>query len=465
MSYETTFSGQFKVVPPLMEEHRRYLLAFSETRRVRRDAAFTARRPDAVREAAGLPVGDEGGFFVGAGGMLGQEGGGMMFDPGGPPAAALGILDFNRPPQGQPHLWCCWQPTKDGGGLHIPEAGSHYDPLTWLNYLQKHFLGPWGYGLEGEIAYRGADALDSGRMVANGKVVMVYPDHQRVPLSEGWSARERGEAAFARKDWNAALAEFEVLAMRAPQWPDSWWMKGMTLGQLGRFDDCIACLDRALIGENDSQRREARRTRVHALLRGMGKDGLERARTHRSASRFAEAVFEYQAFLAALPADQRNGEDAISATIGKGLSHQGAGQIDEAFAAYYHVTQIAPGEPTGWTYAGYLMAYQYKKPEEAIPFFELAIQAGNEGSDIFNELGMAHGRCGHHAEARDAFIQATHADPDDPLPWFNLGHAFLALKNPAEAAECFQRAAGFEDPRCHAAAMAGLAEARRALSR
>jgi hypothetical protein len=46
--------------------------------------------------------------------------------------------------------------------------------------------------------------------------------------------------------------------------------------------------------------------------------------------------------------------------------------------------------------------------------------------------------------------------------WYNLGHTFLALNDPHEAMGCFERALGFNDPRCHAAAQQGLAEARAA---
>ena len=465
MTYQSSFSGCFNIVPSLRAEHRRYLLAFSETRRVRRDAAITAGRPDEARLAVGLPVGEEGGYFVAAGGMLGQEGGGPMFDPGGSSAASLGIIDFNRPPQGQPHLWCCWQPTGDGAGLQVPEEGAHYDPLTWLQYLQVHFLVPWGYTLHGEVAYRGSEALDAGRFVANGADVAVIPEHGRAPLSEAWSARERGEAFFAKKDWSHASEEFELALTRAPQWPDPWWMKGMVLGQMGRHEECLACLEQSLKKESDADRRQARRIRLHGLLRRMvnAQAGLERARAYRAASNFAEAILEYQAFIAALPDEEKNSEDAVSARIGLGLSYQGAGQIEAAFAVYYEVTQTVPEDPSGWTYAAYLMAYQYNKPQEAVPFFAIAIGTGNDSSVMFNELGMARGRCGQHAEARDAFVQGANADPDDPLPWFNLAHTFLVLKNPAEAVVCFQRAAELKDPRCYDAALAGLAEAKKLL--
>ena len=463
MSYTVRIDGQLSVVPPLAAAHRTYLDAFAQTRRVRRDAAFTAARTDDRRTAVGLPVGDEGGYFVAAGGMLGQEGGGPMFDPGGPAASAVGILDFNAPPARQPHLWCCWQPTTDGGALAVPESGSHYDVLGWLRYLIAHFLAPWGYRLNGDAVYRGADTSDTGRIMVRDNAVAYVADSGRGPVAEGYGARERGEALMAARDWAGACTAFSELTSRAPDWADSWWLLGGAQARLGRIADCIASLDQALMRESDATRREARRSKLHGLMRQAGKveDSLQRARSLRGESRFDEAILEYQAFISAVPADQRTGDDAISAMIGIGLCEQGAGRNDKALAAFFNAAQTSPENPSGWTYMAYLQSYQLNTPREAITTFRLAIQAGNDGAPIYNELGMACGRCGLHEQARDAFIEGTNADPDDPLPWFNLGHAVLALGDPDEAAGCFERAASFNDPRCHAAALEGLAAATR----
>ena len=465
MAYSTRFDGAIRVDPPLQAVHREYLAAFAATRRVRRDPAMTAARPDPRREAAGLAVGVEGGYFVGAGGMLGQEGGGQMFDPGGAPAESLGVLDFNAPPEGQPHAWCCWSPLPDGSGLHVVDEGAHYAPLAWLDFLSARFLGPWGYRLGGEVRYRGADPADAGRILVRDGLATFEPADGRAPQCEGWAQRERGESLFEAERWPEALAAFQGAIERAPGWPDTWWLQGMTLGRLGRLDECFACLDKSLALEHDAGRREVRRARLQALLRQTGRapQGLERARTLRAQSRFDEAILEYRAFRAALPQAQRFGDEGITAALGIGLCEQGAHRYDEALAAYFEVAQHVPQNPSGWTYMGYLQAYQLGKPGEAVTSFELAIAAGNDGSPICNELGMAHARSGAREAARDAFIAATNADPDDPLAWFNLAHSFLALDDPGEAIGCFERAATYEDPRCHAAVLEGLAEARKRL--
>lgn len=181
MGYTTDFAGVFRTDKPLTAAHRAYLQAFNETRRMRRDAALTALRPDPVREAAGLPVGEEGGYFVGAAGFCGQE-----TEPKNERFAhesspvGLDVIDSNNPPAGQPGLWCQWVPDdsdSDSDGDPDPCVIKHdggekfYDYVEWLEYLIAHFLKPWGYTLNGVVRWEGDRNADRGAIVAEGNAV------------------------------------------------------------------------------------------------------------------------------------------------------------------------------------------------------------------------------------------------------------------------------------------------------
>lgn len=103
MGYITKFKGQINVEPPLNAAEVAYLRKFSDSRRMDRE---------------------QGPYFVG-------------HDSEG------GIKDRNRPPAGQPGLWCLWEPTEDGTA--IKDGGhdvSFYDPEEWMQYLIDHFLKP-----------------------------------------------------------------------------------------------------------------------------------------------------------------------------------------------------------------------------------------------------------------------------------------------------------------------------------
>ncbi len=144
MSYDMEFHGKFAIQPPLRPEHVAYLGAFNRTRRVKRDPELTALRGDPIRTAAGLSIGEEGGYFVGETGAFGEDRG-------------ADVLDANRPPVGQPELWCHWAPTPDGSAIVWDGQEKFYEYERWIAYLIGHFLAPWGYLINGKVECLGED--------------------------------------------------------------------------------------------------------------------------------------------------------------------------------------------------------------------------------------------------------------------------------------------------------------------
>ena len=152
MGYDTTFDGVFKLDKPLATEHALYLKKFSETRRMRRDSTKAAELSDPVREAVGLEIGNQGEFYVGADGFMGQD-------------RDESILDYNYPPSTQPGLWCQWVPSQDGTGIEWDCNEKFYHYIQWLSYIIVNFLKPWGYVLNGKVCWRGEDFEDTGAII------------------------------------------------------------------------------------------------------------------------------------------------------------------------------------------------------------------------------------------------------------------------------------------------------------
>ena len=73
MGYHTDFDGVFTLDQPLTEAQRTYLHRFASTRRMKRSESKVAELPDPIREAVGLPVGKDGGYFVGSTGKHGSR--------------------------------------------------------------------------------------------------------------------------------------------------------------------------------------------------------------------------------------------------------------------------------------------------------------------------------------------------------------------------------------------------------
>jgi hypothetical protein len=158
MGYSTDFHGQFDCTPPLKPEHLAFLNAFSDTRRIQRDAEKAALLPDPIREAAGLPIGVEGANYVG-----GREGNDAS------------IANYNYPPEGQPSLYCQWVPTPDNAAIEWDGNEKFYNYEEWIAYLIENHLGPWGYKLNGEVEWNGEDRDDIGMIVIKDNVVSVKP--------------------------------------------------------------------------------------------------------------------------------------------------------------------------------------------------------------------------------------------------------------------------------------------------
>jgi len=169
MGYTTDFSGTFDVVPPLTSEHAAYLRRFSDTRRMERDAEITATLPDPFRLAVALPIGVEGGYYVGAPSTFD-----LPFDST--------VLDHNKPPSGQPGLWCQWVPNHPGTALEWDEGEKFYHYEEWLRYLIGHFLDPWGYVLSGQVTWQGEEHDDRGTLHCRDNQVEALLDQIQHPL-------------------------------------------------------------------------------------------------------------------------------------------------------------------------------------------------------------------------------------------------------------------------------------------
>lgn len=116
MGYQTDFEGRFNVSPPLTAEHVEKLLDFAADRHERVDGA--------------------------------------------------------------PSYYCQWVPTIDGTGIEWDGGEKFYEYDKWIEYLIIHFLRPWGYTLNGEVAWNGENPHDLGKIVITNNVVQVK--HGRV---------------------------------------------------------------------------------------------------------------------------------------------------------------------------------------------------------------------------------------------------------------------------------------------
>lgn len=117
MGYTTKFNGQITIDPPLNKAEITFLQKFNDTRRM-----------DCV----------EGPYYVDNPGFRGQD-------------ERPGIIDYNRPPAGQPGLWCKWTVSDDGKHIEWDGNEKFYCAGEWMSYLIEHFIKP------GAVAVRSGD--------------------------------------------------------------------------------------------------------------------------------------------------------------------------------------------------------------------------------------------------------------------------------------------------------------------
>ncbi|HEY1035564.1 MAG TPA: hypothetical protein VGE09_11345 [Pseudoxanthomonas sp.] len=134
MGYTTEFQGQINIEPPLSAEEITFLKKFNETRRMDRR---------------------NGPYHVDGTGDFGQ---GHDSD----------VRDYNRPPAGQPGLWCNWTPTDDGTAIEWDGGEKFYDSLEWMQYLIEHFLAP-GAKAATELPFLQANHVLNGTIKAQGE--------------------------------------------------------------------------------------------------------------------------------------------------------------------------------------------------------------------------------------------------------------------------------------------------------
>jgi hypothetical protein len=152
MGYQTEFEGEISIDPSLNPEEIAYLNKFSDSRRMDRT---------------------KGPYFVDG---VSDYGANKDDD----------IQDSNKPPEGQPGLWCQWVPTEEGDALVWDGGEKFYCSLEWMGYLIKHFLKPnpiakalhpdkfsflQGHTLNGTITAQGECASDIWKLVVENNYV------------------------------------------------------------------------------------------------------------------------------------------------------------------------------------------------------------------------------------------------------------------------------------------------------
>jgi tetratricopeptide (TPR) repeat protein/tRNA A-37 threonylcarbamoyl transferase component Bud32 len=228
-----------------------------------------------------------------------------------------------------------------------------------------------------------------------------------------WNNKGTALAALGRPE--EAIACLDRALEVNPRYAAAWNNKGDALRVLGRPEEAIACLDRAL--EVNPGLAEAWSNKGNAL---------------RALGRPKEAIACYDRALGVNPR-------YAGAWSNKGCALGEQGRPKEAIACYDRALEVNPGYADAWSNKGNALRV-LARPEEAIACFDRALEVNPRYADAWSFKGNALRALGRPEEAIACYDRALEVNPRYAAAWSNKGYALRDLGRPEEAIACYDRA-------------------------
>ncbi|MGE0425600.1 MAG: tetratricopeptide repeat protein [Reyranellaceae bacterium] len=290
---------------------------------------------------------------------------------------------------------------------------------------------------------------------------------------ESLAVRLRDAVAHHRQGELAhALAGYDAILAVAPDYFDALHLKGVIAAQLGRHDEAVALMRRALSIKPDHA---AVHGNLGGLLLRLGRTGEalgsfdalvalqpENAPAHNARAnalhmlgRLDQAVAAYDRALAL------NGSDA-EAWYNRGNALQALGRAREALASHDRAVALQPGHVHAIYGQGNALQAQ-GLVAEALARYDAALALDAAHAEAHSSRGNALQRLGRLDEALASQERAVALKPGGADAHSNLGNVLFALGRLDEALESYDRASALNPG--HALALAGRATVLRDLGR
>jgi len=214
-----------------------------------------------------------------------------------------------------------------------------------------------------------------------------------------------------------------------PNFTFAWINKGVSLGSLGRHEEAIRCFDKAL--EFDPH---------NALVwsnKGASLDSMSRfADPHfvdswQNLGRYQEAI---RCFDKALEFDPHN----ALVWSNKGTSLDSLGRYQEAIRCFDKALEFDPHNVGAWTHKG-ISLRNLSHYEEAFHCFDKALELDPRNVYAWSDKGLSFDRLGRYQEAIRCYDKVLEIDPHLVVVWFNKALAEDELGQRREAAHSLQQ--------------------------
>ena len=191
MGYTTEFQGSLSFNKELEPTMRDYIDRFTAVRHMdRSNEIIKEMDPDWEKHCLNGNLGENGEFYVipetfpvdwlNPDSYDGKHAKGPDYHANWGQAHDRSVLNYNKPPESQPGLWCDWC-INEYGELEWDGGEEFYNYVEWLEYLIDKIFASAGYVLNGKIAWRGENFEDNGLiLVDNNKVHAIDLNPQKL---------------------------------------------------------------------------------------------------------------------------------------------------------------------------------------------------------------------------------------------------------------------------------------------
>lgn len=267
------------------------------------------------------------------------------------------------------------------------------------------------------------------------------------------STKQQVMALVQNGHWTEAKSLCVQLCHTTQSDAEAWFLLGAINGQLGDFDEAVACCRRVVSIRPDVPVAHYN-LGIALQKRGMLDEALQSFQTAirlkpdfaeahhelgnvlQSSGRLEAAVENYRRSLAL-----NSGIAAVHYNLGAAL--KGLGQIEDAAESCRRALAINPGLVEAHHMLGLLLKEQ-GKPAQAQLRFEQVLRAQPDNADACFELGEVLKTQGKKDEAVTRYRHAVQIRPEN-VGWRNaLGLALIEQSQFAEAEDCFRKAVGLQ---------------------
>jgi tetratricopeptide (TPR) repeat protein len=225
----------------------------------------------------------------------------------------------------------------------------------------------------------------------------------------------RGTSLCALKRYEEALACFEKALAIVPDSATASMDKGICLMELDRLDEALACFDRAL-----------------AIQPDLAWAALDKGNVFDRMGRCDEALACYDRAIALRP-------NAAPGYFNKGSLLYDLGRFAEAFACHDQAVKNDPRHARAWRGRGHDLR-KLKRLPEAVDSYKRGLAIEPTDASAWMALGQAYGMSKRPEEALAAFERSLELDPKSAGTWSDKGVALEMLGRLEESLQCHERA-------------------------